>query len=308
MVRANHRRKERLAQRRTITRIIIVSLIFVAIGLLFISRTNDARFTSLRNGMDATGGRLVSLVGAPFRAVKNFSDNMGELRRAHADNEALRAENVELRQYEFRARALRAKLNQLEALMDVQEGLDIPDQRISVRVISETRGPFAYSVLVNAGQQSGVKVGYPVMHETGLLGHVIRVGRTSSRVLLLQDLNSRVSVMSLDTEARAVLIGKNDEPPELAFYDDASKWGNGQMVVTSGDDGILPQGLPIGQIIRRSDDDIRVATLSSKAVDWAWIYPFDPVLTPEKNPAVPNEIKDGDASIDDVDRGASRED
>jgi len=286
VARADHRRQERLARRRIFTRLIIIALILVSTGLIFISRTSDSRFAPLRNVVEASGGRLAYFVTSPIRGIKNLNVRFQNIRTVHSDNERLRTENVELRQYQFRARAVQAKLTRLEAIMDVQAGLDIPENRIAVRIISETRGPFAYSALINAGQKAGIKRGHPVMHETGLLGHVIRVGASSSRVLLLRDLNSRVSVMSTDGEARAVLIGKNDQPPKLDFYDDSTKWKDGQDIITSGDDGVLPQGLPIGQVIRESDDDIRVVLKSPNGFGWAWVYPFDPILTPEDDPAL----------------------
>ena len=287
MVRADRRRQERLARRRIITRVIILSLITLSVGLIFISRTNDTRFAPLRNGLETTGGRLVHFISAPIRGVRSVGENIKNLRNTHAENEQLRAENVELKHYRFRARALKAKLDSLEAMMNVEPGLDIPDEPITLRVISETNGPFAYSVLLNGGRSAGVKVGYPVMHETGLIGHVIRVGKSTSRILLLKDLNSRVSVMVLETGEKAVLLGKNDNAPQLAFYDNASNWKDGQEIVTSGDDGILPRGLPIGYVVKQSENDIRVSLIPRRNLDWVRVYPFAPIVAPE-------EIQDGD--------------
>ena len=283
MVRADRRRHEKLARRRIIKRVIIGSLIILSIALLFISRTNDARFSPLRNGLESTSGRLIDIINTPVRVVKSFGNNISNLRQIEAENKRLRLENVELKQYKFRARALKAKLDGLEAMMNVESGLDIPEQRITLRVISETNGPFAYSVLLNGGRTAGLKVGYPVMHESGLIGHVIRVGKTTSRTLLLKDLNSRVSVMAPDTDARSILIGKNDEAPQLAFYDNVSEWKDGQRIVTSGDDGILPRGLPIGHVVKISDNDIRVALIPRRNLDWVWVYPFAPIVEPEED-------------------------
>ena len=311
MARVNRKLRERLTRRRIITRLIISSLMIISVGLIFISRTNDTRFFPLRNKVEAAGGSIVSVVKAPFRKVGDGLRYIGDLRTLHRDNQALRRENTALRQYKFRTQTLEAKSQRLEQMMRVQSGLDIPSAPIAVRVVTEPRGPFAYSVLVNSGQSSGVKTGYPVMHERGLLGHVIRVGNGSSRVLVLQDLNSRVSVMSRETEARAVLIGKNDQPPQLEFYDDASKWKNGTEVVTSGDDGILPQGLPVGQIIKRRDDDIRVSLFPRGRVDWAWVYPFEAVETPEDDPAKEDEretVKDKKAEKKDPKQDKPKED
>lgn len=287
MARVNRRLQERLNRRRLITRIIISSLILISVGLLFISRTNDPRFYPVRNFVEGIGGKAVSAINTPVRKFKGFWISLRDLQSTRADNERLRNENIKLRQYRFRTQALSAKVERLEEILSVQSNLDIPTDPIAVRIVSETRGPFAYSVLINSGQSNNVKVGYPVMHEQGLLGHVIRVGSGSSRVLLLQDLNSRVSVMSADSEARAVLIGKNDQPPQLDFYDDPSKWKDGSMVVTSGDDGFLPQGLPIGVVIHENDDDIRVSLFSRESIDWAWVYPFEALKTPEDDPASP---------------------
>jgi len=293
MARANHRRTERLARSRVINRVIIISFILISIGLIFISRTSDQRFAPLRNGIEGTAGRLISVVSSPVRAVKATSNNFKNLRDAKKENDRLRVENVELKQYKFRFRAMEAKLKRLEDILNVDNGLDVPEDRIAVRVISETRGPFVYSVLINAGRKAGIKVGYPVVTDDNMIGHVIRIGERSSRVLLLQDLNSRVSVVSQETDARAILIGKNDEPPELAFYDNIEDWADGDLIVTSGDDGVLPQGLPIGRVSLRGSS-LRVTLERNGAHDWAWVYPFEAVKTPEEDPANIDAVEDGD--------------
>lgn len=285
MARANHRRTERLAKRRLLNRVLILTFILISVGFTLISRSSNERFTPLRNGVEGTVGRVVSFVNFPFRKVKDGVNGVNNLWFAKQQNDALRSENVELRQFKFRYRALQQKLDRLENVLNVGNALDIPETRIAVRVISESRGPFVYSALINAGRNSGIKTGYPVMTDDVMIGHVIRVGERSSRVLLLQDLNSRVSVMSQKNGARAILIGKNDAPPELAFFDNISDWTDDALIVTSGDDGILPQGLPIGRV---SGDGLglRVLLETHKAYDWAWVYPFEAVLTPEDDPAL----------------------
>ncbi len=288
MARTHHKRTERLARRRLFTRLLILSFIFISIGLVFISRTSNDRFAPLRSGVEDSAGRMISAVSFPLRKIKDFGVGVENLRLAKQQNDALRSENVELKQYKFRHRALQAKLERLEGVLSVTNGLDIPQDRVAVRLISETRGPFVYSVLINAGRKAGMQIGYPVMSDDAMIGHIIRVGERSSRVLLLQDLNSRVSVMSQESDARAILIGKNDEPPELAFFDDLSDWKDNDLIVTSGDDGILPQGLPIGRV--RSDNIApRVLLVPKKPHDWAWVYPFMAVQTPEQDPALSNE-------------------
>ena len=91
---------------------------------------------------------------------------------------------------------------------------DIPAQKIVARSVSETNGPFAHSALINAGAAKGAAKGHAVMTVDGLYGHVVRVGQNSARVLLLNDLNSRISVMSHRSQSRAILVGNNKDLPK----------------------------------------------------------------------------------------------
>ena len=97
----------------------------------------------------------------------------------------------------------------------------------------------------------------------GLYGHVIRVGKKSSRVLKLEDLNSRIAVMSKRSQSRAILIGDNSRVPVLSYVIDAADWVDGDVVITSGDDGVLPLGLPVGAV-RVADDGSYLVDLSKK--------------------------------------------
>jgi len=155
MVRVDRRLQERLTRRRIVTRVIITSLILLSISLLFISRTNDARFAPLRNKVEGSMGRVASIVSSPFRKMTDFGEYLSRLKTIDEDNVRLRNENIRLKAYKFRTQAIMDKIARLEALTQAQPGLDIPDSRMAVRVMTETRGPFAYSVLVNSGQNGG---------------------------------------------------------------------------------------------------------------------------------------------------------
>jgi len=93
----------------------------------------------------------------------------------------------------------------------------------AVETVSEIDGPFVRSALINAGSKVGIKKGHPVMTVDGLYGHVLSVGPNSARVLRLGDLNSRISVMSARSDARAILSGNNSSTPLLAFVEDRAE-------------------------------------------------------------------------------------
>src|SRR5690606_34194086 len=115
-------------------------------------------------------------------------------------------------------------------------------------VIADTRGPFVRSVLVNAGAAQGVKTGYAAVNGDGLVGRTILVGEQASRVILLNDLNSRTPVLVGPSAVRAVLAGDNSAEPLLEFVPEGAGLFVGDEVVTSGDEGLLPRGLRIGVV------------------------------------------------------------
>ena len=133
--------------------------------------------------------------------------------------------------------------------------------------------------------QHGVKIGDAVMTADGMFGHIIRTGNSSSRVLKLEDLNSRIAVMSKTSQARAILMGDNTRLPLLSYVSLDSEWAVGDEVLTSGDDGLLPAGLPIGEVIIDAEGRMKVRLFVNRSfVDWVWVYPYQPMKKPEEDP------------------------
>ena len=217
---------------------------------------------------------IAALLGKPFRSLENTVADIEDGRRALQENKALRSELTALRAETDRLRAMQGRQYRLESLLSVERNGDIPDRRIAARAVSDPSSPFVRSLLIGAGREAGIEDGYAVLSDTGLIGHVVSAGRRSARILRLDDLNSRVAVMSVRTGARAILAGGNTNYPTLAFAADSTQWQAGDRVVTSGDDGRLPQGLPVGTVL--SEDQLRVELdFLDKPIDWVFMLPFD---------------------------------
>jgi rod shape-determining protein MreC len=91
-----------------------------------------------------------------------------------------------------------------------------------------------------------------------VIGRITASGAQASRVLLLTDLNSRVPVRVEGTRQRAVLAGDNTDRPRLAFLPATAKLHPGDRLVTSGDGGLFPAGLPVGVVETVGPDGVRV--------------------------------------------------
>jgi rod shape-determining protein MreC len=134
---------------------------------------------------------------------------------------------------------------------------------------------------VNAGKKDNVQIGQAVMSDDGLVGHVILTSSNSSRVLRLDDLNSRIPVMSARSQSVAILAGDNRDDPRLLYVDEESDWEEGDIVMTSGDAGRLPRGLNVGRVISAEDGTLRVKiTGLQRHLDWVWIAQFKPIALP----------------------------
>lgn len=279
---------------------ITLILAFIASAVIFMTDRGSERLLSrTQSNAEAAISPGLAILSKPLRGAESLIAEFKDRSRALEENKSLREELYTLREDKQRAEIMEMKLRRFEEILAADSGLDIPARKIAARAVSEIEGPFVRSALINSGRNKGIKKGHPVMTVDGLYGHILRAGPNSSRVLLLGDLNSRISVMSMRSEARAILSGDNSDLPRLAFVDDRADWKEGDKVVTSGDDGVLPAGLPIGMVLEPSERSFSVAlNTTKKNNDWVWVYPFEPIAAPELSDAsettAPNVLEGAD--------------
>jgi len=262
---------------------ITLIMAFVIAGIFFITdRGSERLLTQTTIGAESGIAPALALLSAPIRALENISTGLQDRSRAVEENKVLREELYALREEKQRAQIMELKLERFEEILGADSGIDIPTKKIAARAVSEINGPFVRSALINAGLNKGIEKGHPVMTVHGLYGHVVRSGPYSARVLQLGDLNSRISVMSARSQARAILSGDNSDLPLLAFVEDRADWREGDKVLSSGDGGVLPQGLPIGEVkANKAGQFVVTLGTTGKPTDWVWVYPYDPAEAPE---------------------------
>lgn len=257
--------------------------IILAIILFLLGLNGRKPLEGARKPAETVTAKVLNVVNMPVRGAENLISDMGD---HFATVEKLReaeAETARLRIVEQDFNAAKAEIKYLQNIFGTQIQTDLYKSRIGVRAVSEQNGPFIYSALLNAGTKKGIKKGQAVLTAEGMYGHVIRAGRGSARALSLRDLNSRIPVLNIRSRERAIMQGDNRSAPELKFVGDGD-WASGDEVVTSGDDGVLPRGLPIGRVIGTGPDKLRVKLYAKDAIDWMWVQPFTPIAPPENTP------------------------
>jgi len=270
----------------------------IAIGFI-ITQSGEARLRqSVQTQSDSVVSPIMSVVSKPLRAMEAFSNSLTDRQRAHEENKVLRAELKNLRTDYASLLITRHKLSRYEDILSAETMAEVPLKKVAARAVSDIEGPFVRALLVNAGKNDNVTVGQAVMSDEGMVGHVILAGTNASRVLRLDDLNSRIPVMSARSQSVAILAGDNTDAPKLLYVDAESDWEEGDIVMTSGDAGRLPRGLNVGRVIAGQEGLLRVQiTGLQRHLDWVWIAQFKPITLPVNGGEDVLEV-DGDTQAD----------
>lgn len=243
-------------------RISLIFMLTLAAALLLLGRAETYVFDRARQVVTDLAAPLLEVASRPVAATRRVIERTDEYAYVFDENERLRSENARLLAWKEEALKLQAKVARYEALLNVQ--VDPSINYMSGRVVSDSGGPFVDTVLVNVGSEQGIKSGLAVIDTDGLVGRIVSTGPKASRVLLLTDLNSRVPVIIEPAHYKAVLAGDNTDWPKLEYLAAQSSVSPGDRVVTSGDGGLIPSGLPIGLVIQTSDGSLRVQTFSDR--------------------------------------------
>ena len=118
------------------------------------------------------------------------------------------------------------------------------------KVLLDQQSPYLKSVIINRGFNHGITLGLAVKEKSYFVGKIINVNFLTSRILLASDLNSKIPVIIEPSGANAIMSGNDQNNfAELEYLPKQNKIKQGDVVYTSGVDGIIPEAIPIGKIV-----------------------------------------------------------
>lgn len=186
----------------------------------------------------------------PFSQLSVFGENVWD---NYFDLVNVRRENLHLRED---VKALNSRVvaaeevcqanRRLTRLLDVKNTIKEPT--LTATVIGEDLSPWYVTLVIDRGSSSGIAEGMGVVAADGVVGQVVKVALTSSRVLLLTDHSSGIAATIQRSRARGVVKGKGDGLCQLEFTTREEDVKVGDMVVSSGIGGVFLKGLPIGEV------------------------------------------------------------
>lgn len=278
----------------------IVYALLIALSLLLIAASNTSLVGELRRGVSFALSPIQDALGGATRSATSIFSTIAEIDRLRGENADLAARVQRLEVENRQLEAVRAQNTQLTELLDLRSSVDF--ETVAVQVISRHLTESERLVVIDKGESAGIAVGDAVLASGGALaGQVIRVGPSSSEVLLITD--TRFIVIGLVETSRATgeIRGQLGDTVSMTKIPSTDAISVGERVVTAGIDlgeGVrspFPRGLLIGQVVDVDavpNDIVQTAQLVPTAdlnkleyllvvTDYEAPGPLDPGASPE---------------------------
>ncbi|MDC3096397.1 rod shape-determining protein MreC [Alphaproteobacteria bacterium] len=234
-------------------------LIITCLILIFVGKLDLIALRNLSSFLTDFLSPISSLVSKPALELENVIKDVQSATFLRDENIKLKSENRRLKIIETKLANTESEIIELKKLLNFK----INSNKIifTGRVLNISGGTFAKTMVVNGGSLDGIKKGQPVISSLGLVGSVISVGPSSSRVLLTIDINSMVPSYLTQSGWPAIAQGENGKLLKLRFLSSEAKPIIGEIIETSGHGGIFPSGVNVGKIISISNGNYYVEPL-----------------------------------------------
>ncbi len=237
-------------------RLVLAVLVLALTGVFLLWRIDSPRVERFRAQVTDRIVPNMDWAMAPVTGTVNLIRDFQSYRRIAEQNTELRREVRQMQAWKEAALQLEQENARLLDLNNVR--LDPRLTYITGVVLADSGSPFRQSVLLNVGARDGIVEGWATMDGIGLVGRVSGVAQNTSRVIMVTDASSRVPAVIQPSGQRAIVAGDNSAAPPIDFLENPDLVRPGDRVITSGDGGVFPAGLLIGQVAADPGGRLRV--------------------------------------------------
>jgi len=228
-------------QKFSLLALVILSIIFIFVETIETKPLNF--FRSFLKDIIYRGSLVVSI---PSKGLGNLTDYAKEHANLYSNYNELKKENDKLKNNISKTDFLELENTQLRKL--IEEQIASSSNLVSARVMLDKQSPYLNSFVINIGSNKGIKNGMAALDGKNFIGRIVDVNFFSSQILLVSDLNSKISVVIEPKGYHAILSGTGETEPILDFLPKNHTVQSGNKVYTSGKEGIFSPGIPIGEI------------------------------------------------------------
>ena len=233
-----------------------IIIAILAIALLNTGFMGPAR--DLMNRVTLPVQRVLRQAGDAVQGVTGSVSDLSTLRERNAELEQavaqLTVENARLNEVEAENARLRGLLN----FAQTNPSYDYKGGQVVGRVVANEPSSAVQSIVIDLGSKNGVLPGMPVVTERGLVGRITDVYSSGSRVLLITDSNSSVNAILQNSRLRGIVSGRAGQSPVMDYLPQDKPVSVGDIVVTSGEGGNFPSGIPVGQVVEVERNDVEM--------------------------------------------------
>ena len=239
-------------KRGTQQRFSLLSLILFSIILFTLSSLNFKVINYFKIGINELIYRGSFIASFPEKFIKrkyidlqdhrklftNYKDNLTELDSIKSSNlskEIIEFENIRLKQ--------------------MIDDYVVTDNKIFAKVLIDKKSPFLRSIIINKGSKNNIKLGMAVLDGIYFIGKVVEVNYSTSRILLISDINSKIPVSLEPVGVQAIMSGNGEMNGIIEYVNQPNleSENTNLTVFTSGMGGLFKSGIPIGKIIKEKN-------------------------------------------------------
>ena len=225
----------------------LLTLVFFSIFIIVLSNFNFKAITLTKSIIKEIVYRSSFIVSIPENLVKSSYLNINEYTDYYQEYKKTKEELDQLKSENISTNIIKSENDELKSLID---GYTITSNKILAKVIVDHESPFLRSIIINKGSKEKIKIGTNIYDRGYLVGRVIEVNFTNSRILLLTDLNSNIPVSITPGNVQAIIIGNGDNFAEIKYVKDnlMQNIEDQSIAYTSGTGSIYKSGTPIGRV------------------------------------------------------------
>ena len=225
----------------------LVALIFLTFLILVLEKFNLKPVDYLKISLREIAYRSTFIVSIPENFIKKSYISTKNHFSVYKENKLLKERlDVELSK-NYNSEYI---IEENKRLRSAIEELESMPSEIVAKVLVDKKSPFLRSIIVNKGSRDGIELGMAVMDKSYLIGKIVEVTFTTSRVLLLSDLNSKIPVDIMPNNIQSILSGTGEHHGVIQYTRQQSLIENEAIAFTSGAGGLFKSGIPIGKINR----------------------------------------------------------
>ena len=184
----------------------------------------------------------------PFKSISKTYSTVIDHFKMYDEYEKLKAVEIKKQNLILENNFFKEENQKLKKLINEKNLYN--DEFYVTKVLLDQKSPYLRSLLINKGFKHGIKLGAGVRSDSYFLGKIVDSNYLTSRILLISDLNSKIPIIIEPGSISAILSGTgNNELGEIEYLPENINIKEGGIIYTSGSDGIISSGIPVGKII-----------------------------------------------------------